>query len=276
MGKNITQEILFPFLTEGYRIDCCKFKRYYHNNLSVPPTNKLHHHVFYEVHFVKQGQMVYQVKGQQVPLQAGEFLVLSPDTSHRRVGSTEDAVTYHLTFALAGNAYQKQAEGWKKEKASQLIKDAFYHTARLLRDNPAVFRMEVSIQVLRLISLLSLNAVQTEAGLTKLDDVDNRVLTAKAFIAANVRKNITCKQVAEHCYLSGKQLSRLFIRYEGINLKAYIDKKRSQEAARLVADRRYSLMQISEMMNFCNEYYFNRFFKKHAGMCPGEYRNGQM
>ena len=33
-----------------------------------------------------------------------------------------------------------------------------------------------------------------------------------------------------------------------------------------------SLKEISERLNFANEYYFNTFFKKYSGMTPGEYR----
>ena len=44
------------------------------------------------------------------------------------------------------------------------------------------------------------------------------------------------------------------------------------EAVKMLADRSLSLKRISDIMNFNNEYYFNAFFKKWAGMPPGEYR----
>jgi YesN/AraC family two-component response regulator len=42
--------------------------------------------------------------------------------------------------------------------------------------------------------------------------------------------------------------------------------------SKLLSDSSLSLKQISEIMNFNNEYYFNAFFKKYSGMPPGEYR----
>lgn len=276
MLKNINEEILFPFLSENYRIENCRFKWFFHKNHNIPTTTKTHHHMFYEVHFVRQGQMTYQVGAEEIGLAAGQYLVFAPDTPHKRTHTSPDAITCHMTYALSGSAYRNIGSGWTKDTASESLQKAFYHTAQELADTPSVFRMDVSLQALRLISLLSSEAMQTDAGFAKIDNVDTRVLMAKAFIKKNVRQNITCKDVAEHCYLSGKQMSRLFLRHEGISLKAYIDKKRAQEAMRLVGDHSLSLMQISEKMHFCNEYYFNRFFKKHAGMCPGEYRSGQM
>jgi AraC-like DNA-binding protein len=41
---------------------------------------------------------------------------------------------------------------------------------------------------------------------------------------------------------------------------------------KLLSDPSLSLRQISEKMEFNNEYHFNSFFKKYAGMTPGAYR----
>ena len=41
---------------------------------------------------------------------------------------------------------------------------------------------------------------------------------------------------------------------------------------RLISDMTLTLKEISDRMNFNNEYYFNAFFKKHIGMPPGTYK----
>ena len=80
------------------------------------------------------------------------------------------------------------------------------------------------------------------------------------------------EEVSEYCYLSTKQLTRIFQRYEDISPGEYIMKMRISTIEKLLADDSLSLKQISEITNFKNEYYFNAFFKKHSGMPPGEYR----
>ena len=82
--------------------------------------------------------------------------------------------------------------------------------------------------------------------------------------------NVT--DVSKYCYLSAKQLTRIFQRFEGISPGEYVINKRIKRIEKLLADQNLTLKQIGSMMNFANEYYFNTFFKKYSGMPPGEYR----
>jgi len=101
---------------------------------------------------------------------------------------------------------------------------------------------------------------------------DVRLSDAKQYIKDNLNFNITCNQVAQHCYISVKQLSRIFMKYEGVTLMKYITMAKTEAAEQLLSDSDFSLKEISEKLGFCNEYYFNTFFKKNAGLSPGDYR----
>ena len=78
--------------------------------------------------------------------------------------------------------------------------------------------------------------------------------------------------VAEYCYLGTKQLTRLFREYEDNTPAAYIRERKIGHIERLLSETELSLREISEKMSFANEYHFNSFFKKYAGMTPREYR----
>ena len=52
----------------------------------------------------------------------------------------------------------------------------------------------------------------------------------------------------------------------------YVSRKRCERIEKMLVDPTLSLHSISEIMNFNNEYHFNSFFKKYAGMSPGAYR----
>ena len=95
---------------------------------------------------------------------------------------------------------------------------------------------------------------------------------AKRYIDDNIEMAPSVEEVSEYCYLSTKQLTRIFQRYEDISPGEYIKNRRISKIEKLLADDLISLKQISERMNFNNEYYLNAFFKKHSGMPPGEYR----
>ena len=57
-----------------------------------------------------------------------------------------------------------------------------------------------------------------------------------------------------------------------MTLGAYIRRERTELIRRMLDEGDLSLSEISEATGFQNEYYFNAFFKKNAGMSPGAYR----
>ena len=59
---------------------------------------------------------------------------------------------------------------------------------------------------------------------------------------------------------------------EGIAPGEFIKNQRIRLMEKMLSDETLSLSEISEKMHFSSEYYFNTFFKKYAGMPPGEYR----
>ena len=122
-----------------------------------------------------------------------------------------------------------------------------------------------------LVSIFRLSGIKEKDSCHRQDD---HIITslAKKYIEDNIQLNPSVPDVSEYCYLSAKQLTRIFTKFEGISPGEYITKRRVARIEKLILEDCLSLKQISELMNFNNEYYFNTFFRNHAGMPPGEYR----
>lgn len=100
---------------------------------------------------------------------------------------------------------------------------------------------------------------------------DYRIYMAKQYIADNIDLSPNVDDVASYCYLSSKQLTRLFHKYENTTPAAYIRKLKTARIESLLASD-MSLKSISEKLNFSDEFHFNSFFKTNSGMSPGEFR----
>ena len=82
---------------------------------------------------------------------------------------------------------------------------------------------------------------------------------AKRYIDDNIEMAPSVEEVSKYCYLSTKQLTRIFQRHEDISPGEYIKNRRISKIEKLLADDSFSLKQISETMNFNNEYYLSAF-----------------
>ena len=92
------------------------------------------------------------------------------------------------------------------------------------------------------------------------------------YIRQNLHRPITIQTLAEIARLNPTYFSNLFSRHMGISPIQYINKRRIEEAQRLLLSDDQSLYQIANTIGFSDEYYFSRIFKKIVGIAPDHYR----
>ncbi|MEN1986169.1 helix-turn-helix domain-containing protein [Paenibacillus hubeiensis] len=93
------------------------------------------------------------------------------------------------------------------------------------------------------------------------------------FIFNHLNKNITVSQLAELTSLNPNYLSNLFKKEVGISIPQFIQKTKIEEAKNLLSYSSYSLAEISTMLNFYDQSYFAKVFKKFTGCTPKQFIN---
>ena len=76
---------------------------------------------------------------------------------------------------------------------------------------------------------------------------------------------------ADKLCITPKYLSQLIYKASGIYAGDHIDNYVIGEAKMLIKSRKYTIAQVSDMLNFTSQAYFGRYFKKHTGMTPMEF-----
>lgn len=78
--------------------------------------------------------------------------------------------------------------------------------------------------------------------------------------------------LADRFHFSSDHISRLFRRYTGETLSAYINKRRMEYALELLENPKLSVNDVAIQSGFRNQNYFARFFRKNMQVSPTEYR----
>ena len=99
-----------------------------------------------------------------------------------------------------------------------------------------------------------------------------RFQTVLDYIRRHLRDPLTIQQLAEIADLNPTYFSNLFSRYMGISPVQYVNKRRIEEAQKLLLSTDQTLYQIASAVGFSDEYYFSRVFKKIVGLAPAHYR----
>lgn len=232
-------------------------------------TDKMHHHRGYEIHITKNGWQCYEVCGKKYNIEKGHFLIIAPEDEHKILECGKDTEKISLFFIYGENrgvSYSGKLSDRMLDNIKYIISE---NESRTVYSNKLIEN-----RVMELVMLFLRDSGMKEAKEQKnLFVEDARVALARQYIRDNIVKNIKVSDIACYCYLSTKQLTRLFLKYEGISPAGYIHKQKILYIEKLIENKNFSLREISEKMNFSSEYYFNSFFKKHYGMPPGVYRN---
>ncbi len=91
-------------------------------------------------------------------------------------------------------------------------------------------------------------------------------------IVAKMPEKITLDSLAEELHISAKYLSVLFNKETGSSIPDFIQDIRIMEAKTLLLSSDLTYLEISNMLNFNSQSYFNQIFKKKTGFTPKEFK----
>lgn len=116
----------------------------------------------------------------------------------------------------------------------------------------------------------------TDEWAAGLEDRDRRrIETLTTLVAAHFRARRTVSFYAESVGLSATHLNRLTRRATGFSVQALIDLQTMEAARRDLIFTPTPVQSIAYALGFSDPAYFNRFFRRHAGMTPGSFREAE-
>lgn len=106
----------------------------------------------------------------------------------------------------------------------------------------------------------------------KGEQFSKTITNCQNYIYNNRYEKITHDDVAKQADLSHSYLSILFKKEVGISVTDYIQLVKIDEAKNLIEFTQTPLSEIGSLLNFSDQSYFTKVFKKHTGMTPKQYK----
>lgn len=250
-----------------YGIENCYFKRISTDRDGFAITKKAHLHRGFELHIIAQGFQEYDIEGRKYRVEKGEFLLIYPSVLHTALGSDKNTVKFAATFNRSAEE-QLCFKGGLSDRMWESIDCILSDSENPSDASPLLIENRIFELILSVFRLSG----EKEKAVAQASEENATLLLARQYIDDNIERAPSVAEVAKYCYLSPKQLTRIFKTAYGMTPGEYIINGRVGKIEKLLSDPTLSLRDISEIMGFNNEYYFSTFFKKHGGSPPGEYR----
>jgi len=91
-------------------------------------------------------------------------------------------------------------------------------------------------------------------------------------LSRNYRNPFSLEELARQLNYSQQYISRKYKEQTGLSPRDYVIRLRMEKAKTLLADKMATQQEIASYVGYPDLMYFNRMFKKHTGMTPGQFR----
>ena len=254
----------------------------FHYKEPRPNTVEVHHHDFYEVYFLLNGQVEYWVEGRILRPSAGDLLLINPMELHRPMVQPESP-TYERIVLWINKAYLESLteDGQLSRCFDPTLPNLIRLTAaertamtawlsNLVHESYSRdFCSEYSAFGIFLQLMVQLNRIalhtQPQQEETAVSDLVDRVLH---YIGRHINEAQSLDGLAEQFFVSKYHLSHTFTREVGVSLHRYITLRRLLMARQLLSTG-MAAGQVSSACGFSDYTSFYRAFKAEYGISPG-------
>lgn len=227
----------------------------------------LHHNL--EFMLCTQGEMEVVLGKKSARLSQGMMMIALPNQIHayRKIGPARFIVAMVSPEMLPAleSYFSKSCDSgiYKGSPAAELLMQSLlseYHGDR----SEALMIGYIYVILAKAFKTFSFREQKTFPA-----DTFSRAMT---YISLNFKNNITLSDAARHVGVNHSHLSRLFTKNLGCSFLQYLHQLRSAYAQNLLVNTNLRISDIAFECGYASIRSFNRVFKEHSGLTPGEYR----
>jgi len=183
-----------------------------------------------------------------IPIKHLETIALMASSNPVLTLDTLKAATVDVLFSLL---QQKESVNEKQELHDETIKHVF------------------SLLVLEIISLIRKNITVSSPGLNRKSHLTFQFLK---LLREHIKEQRSVNSYADMLYVTPKHLSMCVKETTGKTCGEIIDEMVVAEAKTLLHNPEFTIGHVADVLNFSDQYFFSKYFKKRTGKSPLNYR----
>lgn len=246
-----------------------------------------HHHMEYELLYIRQGLCVINIDGFRKELVQGDFVFIEPNVDHYVISQSQDFKFIILVFD--STIFGKDDDPFKNYFNSICIKrflslpeesHALMNELEFLNNkDDVIFNFKLKSTLFQLISKiieLNLYIKTTSDASVNLSLKNLSIKSAITYIKNHFKENITLTDLLKTTNYSKSHFIRLFKIETGMNFTEYLNKYRIEKSCLDLIYSNKNITQIAMENGFNNIQYFSKTFKYYMQVTPKQYqKNGK-
>jgi AraC-like DNA-binding protein len=245
----------------------------------IPLIATPHRHDSYSINLLLSGRVTVYIDFEKHDVEGPAIISMGPQQVHQ-YENVEDCDMILLSFGQ--DFLFNEMQGWMAcwecmfghvvMAIDDASKEQLHTYARLMMNEYTIERPQQEGILRNLLSafIMSCGRLRDKSDVVMQMDLGQNKLVYqfKWQVDINFREKTQVSQYADMLYVTPGHLNDVIKSTVGKTAKQVIDEKRVLEAKRLLFWGTHNMKEIAWQLNFEDDAYFNRFFKKHTGLTP--------
>lgn len=215
--------------------------------------------------YILRGRCHYYHEEGDFALEAGSMVYLPYGSRHKLVIESESIEFYRIDFRL-------ETEGEVVLFSEAPMKLCSHAPAACVEALTTMAEKYQFVQDTVAKTALLCTALQSLSEMER-DPRRDKLAPATDYLLEHLTEKVSCEYLAKLCLLSTARFYELFHAEYGLPPLEYRAKLLTRRAKLLLRDGSFSVTEIADLLGFESVSYFSRFFKKHTGLSPAQYKN---
>lgn len=238
-----------------------------------------HSHEFIELVYIFSGKGIHNINNKSYFISAGDLLLIRSDEAHSIYPLSEEKSTLRwincifipefINFNF--NVFSSESRfigtfGYEMNSMFQSMLEEFQNKKFGYLDILKNYLFIILCKLSRLSQ--GYNLKETYAN-TKKQMIVKKTLD---YILQHYKEKISLAVIASETSISTAYLSRIFREIVNTSITEYINNYRLEQSCKLLSNPVLTISQIAVDTGFCDTKFYYKFFEKHMGLTPGEFR----
>lgn len=241
----------------------------------------IHFHPFTEVYFILNGRGKFTIEDEIIDVEKDDFIIINSNIGHTEYPEKGVNTFEYIFFGIEGISISSNTNKLDLVENNYLKKSTTNYEISFRRFFENILREFEANEDYSLSYINSLATILMIYVLRKYDSeiiishekkVNRQIDYIKNYMDNNYSEDIKLEDLANMAYMNKFHLiSEFKIAYRVTPIE-YLILKRIDVTKNLLITTNYSMEEISSLVGFNSQSYFNQVFKKKVGITPSQYR----
>lgn len=237
-----------------------------------------HWHRSIEIFAVQEGELDFILEDAHYHLAEGQFIIVNSNEVHAiHANKPNHTIVLQIPLNQFASYFTGEQFIWfsHSERAyDEQVACLIFRMYEVYRMKMDGYDFEILSMFYQLLHILvkKYRKMDVKEERLKSNQQLNRLGMITSYLQDHYRENISLEKLAGIFGYSSSYLSRMFVRYAGINYKDYLQNVRLEHAIRDLKETDRQIGEIALAHGFANSKAFTNLFRKRYGMLASEYR----